>query len=227
MKKEAQVVMLSTDKLHKGCIVKSSTDKLHCFQEDLEYSKEQLKDMDFTSNYLYIVDDSEIKEGDLFIHSYNKVNAVCKAEEVSSIGCYIKTHLPFNGLSFECNTAHSKKIIGTTDPELHYKGEFNEALGRKTFVDVPKVPESFIESYCKNPVEKVMVEYDYGMTAWKIEPISTSNNELIIHPIEEKLYTREEVAALCKQAFSFGVRLWEDWEEEDYEMWCKFKEENL
>lgn len=44
---------------------------------------------------------------------------------------------------------------------------------------------------------------------------------------EEKMYSREEVIILCKEAFSCGVRLWEEWEEEDHLMWEKFVNENF
>jgi len=57
-------------------------------------------------------------------------------------------------------------------------------------------------------------------------PKVDSNNCIIIHPIKDS-WNREEVEKLCEKAFSCGVRLWEDWEKEDVEMWEKFKKENL
>jgi hypothetical protein len=53
----------------------------------------------------------------------------------------------------------------------------------------------------------------------KVDPI---HNTITIHPIKDS-WNREEVKALCKEAFSHGVRLWD----EDYEMWDKFIKENL
>ena len=74
----------------------------------------------------------------------------------------------------------------------------NGHLGQ-AIIQVPQIPQSFIESYCKKPVDKVMVEYDYYADG-KISildrimiPKLTSNNEIIIHHIEEKMYSETEL----------------------------------
>ena len=52
-------------------------------------------------------------------------------------------------------------VIATTDTKIHYKGEFNEKLGRKTFADVPQVSQSFLKEYVANPDGEYEVEYHF------------------------------------------------------------------
>jgi len=140
--------------------------------------------------HLYITDDSEIKEGDWY---YWLVT--------NTVQCFKS----FNG---DKPTDDCKKIIGTTNPELTgIKKEWEELSGdwhKSSRLGLPQIQQSFIESYCKNPVDKVMVEYTRDedsmqlnintkgeVSSWYLK--LTSNNEIIIHPIEEKMYTEGEL----------------------------------
>ena len=82
-----------------------------------------------------------------------------------------------------------RKIIATTDPKLRSDSLIEDParpednlLIRK---GIPKIPQSLIESYCKNPVDKVMVEYSRTMdgTPTYNRLMLNSNNEIIIHPM--------------------------------------------
>ena len=104
-----------------------------------------------------------------------------------------------------------KKIIATTDPKLRSDSLIEDParpednlLIRK---GIPQIPQSLIESYCKNPVDKVMIEYtlpDKIKNALIVGNLSRaqdsdyilkvdSHNEIIISVIEERLYDRDEM----------------------------------
>lgn len=181
--------MLPTDKAENS-IVKYAG---QLFYFEGYFTQEYLRSQEKYSHHLYIVDDSEIKEGDYCIEDIGG----------TVFGPYR------NGDVVE----NPKKIIGTTDTSLvinavdthEVQGQVMQSHYHK---ELPQIPQSFIESYCQNPVEKVMVEYesyiketsecDYALERPKL----TSNNELIIHQIEEKLYTREEVKEIIIKVYS-------------------------
>jgi hypothetical protein len=86
-----------------------------------------------------------------------------------------------------------KKIIATTDSKLK----------------LPQIPQSFIEEYCrKGGIDEVDVEYDrprsYCPPLPPLEPEVNSDNTINIHPIEEKMYTREEVEAIAAKFLLLG-----------------------
>ena len=200
MKKEAQVVMLPTDTKTKiGIRTNSSTPitKVGELAYLLYDGCEQDNDWDY--QHLYIVDDSEIKDGDWCLFFWDGI----KDGELGQVGSKPQQYFPKNGHTLNRNV---RKIIGTTDPELTFKVDKGFSNLEQREVRVPQLPQGFIESYCENPVEEVMVEYDVDMimefssgTTPSESLKLTSNNELIIHPIEEKLYTREEVERLCRK----------------------------
>ena len=107
------------------------------------------------------------------------------------------------------------KIIATTDIKLREK----QYKARR----LPKLPQQFIKEYCdKGGIDKVMIEYEEELTAelylgrkWGdslgandpkgrpfymksngITPKVTSDNTLIIHPLEEKIPTPFQQAVL-------------------------------
>ena len=90
------------------------------------------------------------------------------------------------------------KIIATTDPKLRNSKYTKEELGGTTpkIYGLPQIPQSFIEEYCKvGGIDKVLVEYMNGYI--NNRPVSNgvlktdSNNCIIIHPVEEKMYSME------------------------------------
>ena len=220
MKKEAQVVMLPTDTKTKiGIRTNSSTPitKVGELAYLLYDGCEQDNDWDY--QHLYIVDDSEIKDGDWCLFFWDGI----KDGELGQVGSKPQQYFPKNGHTLNRNV---RKIIGTTDPELTFKVDKGFSNLEQREVRVPQLPQGFIESYCENPVEEVMVEYDVDMimefssgTTPSESLKLTSNNELIIHPIEEKLYTREEVERLCrkygKEVVKRGYPSDEQWKKEN------------
>lgn len=145
MKKQtilANVIMLPTDK--PSNIVRN----LYKFTPEhggpLEVIKEPIsnaQDRGYEYQHLYFTTDEKTKQGDI---AYDPA--------MNSWG--------INGNSWNPN---NKKIVATTNSEIWYKGEFNEALQRKTFGDVPKIDNEFIQSYIDaynsgKPIEKVLLE---------------------------------------------------------------------
>ena len=69
---------------------------------------------------------------------------------------------------------------------------------------VSEIPTSFIEEYCKaGGIDKVYVELDAipadrAPNGWDVFVKTDSNNCIIIHPVEEKMYSREEVIEIAE-----------------------------
>lgn len=195
MKKRTRVIMLPSKE---GVLSKGGNSGLHT---KLEFGDRQ---------HLCFINDEEIKEGDHVYHTQ------------------MFNHIGFTGIArvgkqrsnedFECTsldgehtyyTTKEPKVIATTNPELHYKGVFNEQLKRKTFADVPQIPQAFIEEYChKGGIDEVDVEYeieDVSLEVFKRKggetyiPKVNPNNCIIIHSIKES-WMREEVQNLVIQA---------------------------
>lgn len=143
---------------------------------------------------LYITDDSEIKGGDWCYDEYNK--------------CIFQNNS-------KGTPGASKKIIATTDTSLTYS--FNQMNKEMKSYRLPQIPKQFIEYYISeynkgNKIEKVLVEFVPCSTTIKTysEQIVDDTlkahvlklspaNEISIKPVEEKMYTREEVAIKCLQ----------------------------
>jgi hypothetical protein len=138
-------------------------------------------------NYLYFTSDEEIKEGDWFIRNVGSILAVEQ---------YIKDdHL----------YAKDRKIVATTDKSL----KISVVPGFNGFIkSLPQISQQFQKEYVKaGGIDEVLVDYETNYINWKhddkiealidtLEPKTDSNNCLIIHPVEPKLYTRENVEEL-------------------------------
>ena len=126
--------------------------------------------------HLYITTDDEIKEDDWYVLTKNDGTPTT----------ILKATVDGGSLKF-----NSEKIIATTDTKLK----------------LPQPSKDFIESYCKNPVDKVMVEYGRTMdgTPTYNRLALTSNNEIIIHLIEEKMYSKDEVVQLLMKSLDATV----------------------
>jgi len=189
VKKRAKVNLLPTDKeshIFKGGGTIQYIPSRLISNDDKGWRKNQ---------HLYITTDDEIKEGDWYLLLEDRIpmttcNDSIVLENLNKIG--------------------AKKIIATTDTSLKVVISDNGKGNAQMWRPVPQPQQSFIESYCKNPVDKVEVEYEWWQdqdnTGAGIENIGepelilklTSNNEIIIHPIEEKMYTGEEVIQLFR-----------------------------
>jgi hypothetical protein len=139
------------------------------------YHKNQTGGGIITAFHLYITTDEEIKEGDWVHHKEygirHYVNKDLTPEAYKSKGW--------------------KKIIATTDSNLFVTiGEYYNAYNK----ELPQIPQSFIEEYCKaGGIDDVLVEYVLNPTRHTHLKPRTINNTIIIHPVEEKMYSREDI----------------------------------
>jgi len=131
---------------------------------------------------LYFTSDEPIEEGDW---CYNDNTDVL--EQVFELG------------DMDHYVSHYKKIIATTDPKLMHSGEIVDYKG------VAVVPQSFIESYIKNPVDKVLLEYNERLvcTEGELCPTVTNSGERCKGKVIEKqilkLEDNEVVVALSEE----------------------------
>ena len=140
-------------------------------------------------SHLYFTSNDEIKEGDPIY------SPISKRVFTSVDGSYLK----------QVENPIDKKIIATTDPKL----------------GLPQIPQSFIEYYVKNPVDEVELEYemngeyDGSCTAslknttklkFSDEVVVVESKVPLLSEIMtgQKLYTKEEIEKLCKQAWIKG-----------------------
>jgi len=86
--------------------------------------------------HLYFTSDEEIKEGDWFLDDTMSPKNSLQDLEYELVG----------------------KIIATNDTKLNR--EIEGAKGESVTDIFPQIPTSFIESYVKNPVDKVLLEYE-------------------------------------------------------------------
>ncbi len=157
----------------------------------------------YECQHLYIISDEEVKEGDWFAISKNKV-VQCQ----NCLGALGYTRDIDNAFIYIVSKYHNK-IIATTDTSLR----------------LPQLPQKFIELYCQkynegNPITEVMVEYEIGECKCKdielfgecINQFNTciksklkinSDNTINIKPTKDS-WTREEVIALCRSAHLHG-----------------------
>jgi hypothetical protein len=186
-------------------------------------------------DYLYILSDDDINVGDwcIFKVSENRELSIC---ELVSKGFNDTISAQFDvGNPVSVYKWGLTKIIATNDPTITetIKGEGNNCDG---FKFLPKIPQSLIEYYAKHQPEYVELEYE---RQWLRNPefygtgqenkrlndkLKLQNNEVVwVKPIEEHLYTREQVEEIVLKAIMFGYKeLSEDSIQED--QWIK---ENL
>ena len=206
MKKKAQVIKLIINK--PGAAI------YHC-SNTRDFFITQGTDADIPY-HLYILSDEEIKEGDWYVWLGNK--QICQA-----IG-YRETDM--DGLNAHVKANDVVKIIATTDKSLVRPLEEWEQIGiaPKGYNQIPQIPEPFIKAYVEanGEIDKVMLEYDCLASVKMVttdfsddkEPIdlteskciesklkTTSNNEVIIHLPEEKMYSRESMINKINEAF--------------------------
>ena len=204
MKKRAKAHLLPTDKAE-NCIIKHGEALGHIKGS---HSQQYLKSHNESSHHLYITTEDEIKEGDWCLFFWDGM----KDGELGQVGSEPQQYLPSKGHTLNRNL---RKIIATTDPKLHSTRlkdcPVNPEDNMVSVRGVSKHSKEFIEEYCKaGGIDEVDVEYglfhdgnfkdDDETHAFKAtrKPRVTSNNEIIIHSIEEKMYNREEVVQLFR-----------------------------
>lgn len=213
MRKEAQVHMLPTE--DKSILYKrNDTNELHLGDFNYCESDDKLR----TNQHLYITTDEEIKEGDWVYWTdpeglTSDINQVVSVDE-EMIFISHPEHSETEALPHEC-----RKIIATTDTELHYNKVVEEDMHMYK-ESLPLIPQHIIEAYVKKPFDEVLVEYkEYikctncnlteedcecnvsytqdliGIDRVKLNP----DNTIIIHPVEE-MYTADSINTLRKLA---------------------------
>lgn len=180
---EAQVHMLPTEMESKFL---SKTGALYVTKQGILGIHPAPEFLTHRPQHLYFTIDEEIKEDDWFYNGMN--NIVVKAT---------------NRYSEMKNPIPHRKIIATTDPKLIAEG-------------VKQILQQFIEEYCKaGGIDKILVEIECltsthtSIVDFSKDPMETkalskpkcveyalktdSNNCIIIHPVEEKMYSSTDL----------------------------------
>lgn len=206
---EAKVHMLPTEDA--SCI---AFHKLRDEEPGLFYSDKPSVEKAFDNQHLYFTTDEEIKKGDWFINLGSGGHPGVAIYQANSENSKAINEFKFPEI---------KKIIATTDTELHYNKVVEEDMHMYK-ESLPHIPQHIIEAYVKKPFDKVLVEMTG--TEWKehtkiwmesmgddpedfekkSELKTDSNNCIIIHPVEEKTYSRKEVEVLCRNAHLLGMK---------------------
>jgi len=159
-----------------------------------ENTDEQLEDRGFEHQYLYATTDEEIKKGYWFLDIAENVVKQCPNDKYSEL------------IKGDCTRL---KITASNDPNLNIEcsGCASEEITRSyqcKCKEFPQFPLSFIKDYCdKGGIDEVYLAEEWFDESDVIYAL-TSSNEVIIHPIEEKTYNREEVIAFGKKCAEYG-----------------------
>lgn len=200
MTKKHKIIMLPTEKDSPIALEKDYGLKFIGTMEH-GYIKTELQQ----PQHLYILSDKRIKEGDWCLFFWDG----------GEIGCEKpmqffpkKGHVLNDGL---------KKIIATTNPkltELIYKGEedyFNYDNGDKINTNklLPKIPESFIEAYCKRGQDitevELIIDVD-GRMFYEDFPLKLNENNEVIIPSFLCDYKPFERISLTKQEYLRDIK---------------------
>ena len=184
--KRAKVIMLPTNN---GVILKGIKNKGLSAPIILSNESNEEWDKFGTPQHLYFTTDEDIKSGDwkLINTDTDKLSTVVQHEK---------------GINYY----KQSKIIATTDKSLTF---IPKEIPSGIAFELPQPSKSFIEKYCKlGGIDKVELE----CRMLNIDEIRirgggflhtdnstlelTPNNEVIVHLIKEKMYTREEVESL-------------------------------
>jgi hypothetical protein len=155
MKKESQVVMLTTEKAENCILSFSNRGKVHYEHHDQYFTQSYLGEIGAKSHHLYGISSDEIpKDGDWAIRSHDNV--------------LFKVNSQSDHKHYAC-----KKVIWTTNESLTIKGNCNcfattyegcsECLER-----LPKPKNEFLKKFCElGGVDKVLVEYEMAFTGYE------------------------------------------------------------
>jgi hypothetical protein len=215
MKKEHDIVMLPSES---GVIMS----EVGAYDTDMVLITElpkHLRTSDRPHNHLYILSDEEIKKGDWFINLGSGGHpgvAIYKANSENSKAIN------------EFKYPEIKKIIATTDTELHYNKVVEEDIHMYK-ESLPHIPQHIIEAYVKKPFDKVMVEYEClsgghrtripicqqpnpgsrynkthvgGIPTYKLK--LNQDGTLAVSLAEEKMYSKEEIEDLMGLGYELG-----------------------
>jgi len=198
--KENKVVMLPTEDITGVILHGSGLDTYHNINTNkgMVSALNAVKNIGGESQHLYITSDEKIKEGDWYYDTLSK--KVLKRGDESE-----KWHVTL-------------KIIASTDKSiqaLKFRGTALEGFS-KVLRGVKATPsQQFIEDYCKNPVDEVMVGYEIEVrgvdgcdcstnnqtefcTPLKHKRLKLTNNEITIKPINTCKYIKREGESCTK-----------------------------
>jgi hypothetical protein len=185
MKKKCNVVILATEKGSSLYLYKKS-ELVNKFREHKEGVNT------YKNQHLYITSNDEIKEGDwtLMFDDFGNLFICDKPQQYLGIE---KGHHLNKGL---------RKIIATTDPELHKDGVAK--------IGLPFVEKYILEYNKGNVIKEVNVEYEISKTTKnyllvekieiKYKPKLRKDGTVIIHKIQE-VFTKEDI----EKAFNAGL----------------------
>jgi hypothetical protein len=149
MKKLQPIICLPTDKA-------SNLAMVNCTKEFIIlHDKPSLPKTPITYQFLYILSDEPIKEGDWYI-SKGSPSILHWSLEM----CDDKSHTD-KWKDKNCFF----KIIATSNPELWDKIEVDSKGIERGWIGIPKFPLSLIEHYAKYQPKEIMVEYEH-ITTW-------------------------------------------------------------
>lgn len=199
MKKQADVVMLTTEKATSHIAMRNGkqqgTGLTSAKEGYLEFcgvlERVSVYNDCWDSVHLYFVSDEKIKTGevnfwflDLGRESYSKAPYFCDCGVTDNFILTKEINFPFPD---KC-----KKIVATTDPRLWKDG-------------VGKIGFDFVHLFIKKsnedtPIKQVMLEYEAtdihkytGEETDNIAPKTRSNGSVIVSPVNAKEYTEEEL----------------------------------
>ena len=209
MKKEHQIIMLPSDKQQENVL---------CVAHKQLFFSEGLVSPggDIMPQHLYILSDEKFKEGDKLYSNGDIFEATKEMVDKIMPDGYVLGMYP-------------KKIIATTDIELHYNKVVEEDMHMYK-ESLPHIPQHIIEAYVKKPFDEVEVEYEIKkgltritMTPYNkgIKPKLNQDGTLAVSLIREKMYSNESRKQLIRD---FHQIVDDTWDEEDVEKWIK---ENL
>lgn len=202
MKKKAKVYMLPTEQ--KSLLV---TCDCPVHKGQLVFDKQMLqeKTVHYNPQHLYFTSDEEIKKGDW-----------CIGEDEGGVNVH-QCKIVHN-----CKAIGCKKIIATTNPELWATKDVLSIVQRKGLTNhypiekptgIGRIGDDFVEAYIKaynegHPITEVMLEYEeevnerlsehplsckFGEVVYKQTLKLRSNGTVIIFPVVEKMYSKQEI----------------------------------
>lgn len=114
----------------------------------------------FTGLNLYQTSDEKIEEGDYFILDDREV---LQCDNISKDSVWFSRQMDSG---YEAFTKNCRKIVATTDEKLlidtpiHTKSKSEGEMGMIMMLKLPQISQSFIESYCKHPVDECYLEME-------------------------------------------------------------------
>lgn len=195
--------------------------------------------LEYAPNYGFSVFNTKLN------HEHNPQHLHFISEEEIKVGDYITDGYKVWQWRDDSSLLGRKKVVATSDKSLTIKNDLmvgNKGRGViKSDSSLPQIPQSFLEEYCKNPVEEVYLEHNNGChicegninmcnnlpnvrfteldredcsTFYQLE--LTPNNEVIISSVEEKTYSREELIPMFRFVFKSAIHYEWDFDIDTY-----------